>query len=431
MPLDYKKMIESPMGGRFFKFLAIGWLPLLGLLAGCEAPLARQIFQNASQSAGMGSSINLLVETRIGSDPFDQKLNKLVVEQEVDLFKRFNPGVKIDVRFVSNDQLLKQLDFQFSRGLAPDLILLTNNNLLPLWRQGFIKPIELKPFEQKSVRAALLPAFKNNKQLLGLPVLIYPQIACYNQKRLKNPPAAINELIALAQAGYPIGISGNFESLFWLYTGFNPNINKDISGQQSVDLFKSPSLPFLTWLRLANLQPSISFESDQLLLRDGLVAGKFSWITCSGAWLQGLQKRMGSKLGVALLPSFPTGPAEGLLNARTWAFGSQSSSIQHELAKKFALFSVNIVQQRNTALRLRSAMPVNPGISLPLKSDPTLALIVEAASNGRLLNLQNIDLLNAIDPKTKPYLDLVLSGDQSPQAIAPRFDSLLKQAKSR
>ncbi|NBV69343.1 MAG: hypothetical protein EBR69_01290 [Synechococcaceae bacterium WB4_2_0805] len=53
------------MGGRFFKFLAIGWLPLLGLLAGCEAPLARQIFQNASQSAGMGSSINLLVETRI------------------------------------------------------------------------------------------------------------------------------------------------------------------------------------------------------------------------------------------------------------------------------------------------------------------------------------------------------------------------------
>jgi hypothetical protein len=83
------------------------------------------------------------------------------------------------------------------------------------------------------------------------------------------------------------------------------------------------------------------------------------------------------------------------------------------------------------ALRLRSAMPVNPGISLPLKSDPTLALIVEAASNGRLLNLQNIDLLNAIDPKSKPYLDLVLSGDQSPQAIAPRFDSLLKQTVKR
>ncbi|WP_353077977.1 hypothetical protein, partial [Synechococcus lacustris] len=64
----------------------------------------------------MGSTISLLVETRIGSDPSDQKLNKLVVEQEVDLFKRFNPGVKIDVRFVSNDQLLRQLDFQYSRG---------------------------------------------------------------------------------------------------------------------------------------------------------------------------------------------------------------------------------------------------------------------------------------------------------------------------
>ncbi|NDF99882.1 MAG: extracellular solute-binding protein [Synechococcaceae bacterium WBB_32_011] len=431
MALDYKHMIKSPMGERFFKFFSVALLPLLGLLAGCEAPLAKQILQNSSQSAEMESAINLLVETRIGADPFDQKLNKLVVEQEVALFKRFNPGVKIDVRFVSDDQLLKQLDFQFSRGLAPDLILLTTNNLLPLWRQGLIKPIELKPFEQKSIRAALLPAFKDNKQLLGLPVFIYPQIACFNRKRLKNPPAEINELIALAQAGYPFGISGNFESLRWLYTGFDPNINKVINGQQSVDLFKSPSLPFLTWLRLANLQPSISFESDQLLLRDGLVAGKFSWITCSGAWLQGLQKRMGSKLGVALLPSFPTGPAQGLLNARTWALGSQSSRAQYELAKKFALFSINVVQQRNMALSLRNAMPVNPGISLPLKTDPTLALIVKAASNGRLLNLQNIYLLNAINPKTKPYLDLVLSGDQSPQTIAPRFDSLLKQSESR
>ena len=419
------------MGGRFFKFLAIGWLPLLCLLAGCEAPLAKQIFQNASQSAGMGSTISLLVETKVGSDPSDQKLNKLVFEQQVELFQRFNPGVKIDVRFVPNDQLIKQLNFQYSRGLAPDLILVTTNNLLPLWRQGLIKPIELKPFEQKSVRAALLPAFKHKKQLLGLPVLIYPQIACYNQKRLKNPPANINDLIGLAQAGYPIGISGNFESLSWLYTGFDDSVHANISGQQSNNLFKSPSLPFLSWLRLANLQPSISFESDQQLLRNGLVSGEFSWITCSGAWLQGLQKRMGSKLGIALLPSFTAGPAQGLLNARTLAFGSQSSSIQYAYAKRFALFSVNIVQQRNVILRLRSAMPVNPGISLPLKTDSTLALIVEAGSNGRLLNLQNIDLLNAIDPKTKPYLDLVLSGDQSPQTVAPRFDSLLKQTESR
>ena len=431
MPLDYKNMIESPMGGRFFKFLAIGWLPLLCLLAGCEAPLAKQIFQNASQSAGMGSTISLLVETRVGSDPSDQKLNKLVVEQEVDLFQRFNPGVKIDVRFVPNDQLIKQLNFQYSRGLAPDLILLTTNNLLPLWRQGLIKPVELKPFEKKSVRAALLPAFTYKEQLLGIPVLIYPQIACYNRSRLKDPPAKIDQLIKLGQAGYPIGISGSFESLRWLYTGFDDSARANISGKQSNELFKSPSLPFLTWLRLANLQPSISFESDQQLLRDGLVSGEFSWITCSGAWLQGLQKRMGSKLGIALLPSFPAGSAQGLLNARTWAFGSQSSSIQYEYAKRFALFSVNIVQQRNMILRLRSAMPVNPGISLPLKTDSTLALIVEAGSSGRLLNLQNIDLLNAIDPKTKPYLDLVLSGDQSPQAIAPRFDSLLKQTESR
>ena len=94
--------------------------------------------------------------------------------------------------------------------------------------------------------------------------------------------------------------------------------------------------------------------------------------------------------------------------------------------KRFALFTVNVVQQRNTALKLATVVPVNPGISLPLKTNKTLQLVNLAAGQGKLLTLAQIDWLYAMDPVFIPSLDLVLSGEQSPEAIAPSLDNLLE-----
>lgn len=135
---------------------------------------------------------------------------------------------------------------------------------------------------------------------------------------------------------------------------------------------------------------------------------------------------MGEKLGIVMLPNVPTGNARPFLSARTWLFGSQSSGRQHELAKKFVLFSVNIVQQRNMALKLGTAVPVNPGISLPLKTNNILQLVNLAAERGKLLSLDQIDWLYKADPVLMSYLNPVISGEQSPEAIAPRLNQLLK-----
>ena len=302
--------------------------------------------------------------------------------------------------------------------MGPDLILLTNNNALPLLRKKFIKDISLNHAEMRSVRNTLLPSFRHNGKLLGIPVFIYPQLACYDRSRLKKPPESLDELIRLSQSGNSFGIEKNIDTLQWLYSGLG------------YDLFEpkkqSSSLLFLRWLKLANLQPTISFESDPLLLRTGLISGEFSWITCSGSWLTSLKLRMGKNLGAVMLPNILAGKANPFLESRTWLFGSQSSMKQQELAKRFALFTVNIVQQRNTALKLATAVPVNPGISLPLKTNKTLQLVNLAAGQGKLLTLSQVDWLYAMDPVFIPYLDLVLSGEQSPEAIAPRLDNLLE-----
>ena len=398
--------------------LLLGLLPLLALLQGCKMPLLQEYLGERSKPIGFGSTINVLVETRKGADHLDIKLNISAFSARIREFQRLNPNVKIQARFIPFADLEREVKFQHTRGLGPDLILLTNNNALPFFRKNYIRSITLNQFEILSIRNSLLPSFMHKGKLLGIPVFIYPQLACYNRLRLKKPPENLDELIKLSQNGYSFGIDKNFDALQWLYSGLG-----DV-------LFEPKTLPsslaFLRWLRLANLQPTISFESDPLLLRSGLISGEFSWITCTGAWLPSLEIRMGKKLGAVMLPNMPTGNARPFLNARTWLFGSQSSGRQHELAKKFVLFSVNIVQQRNMALKLGTAVPVNPGISLPLKTNKTLQLVNLAAERGKLLSLDQIDWLYRTDPILMPHLDLVISGEQSPESIAPRLNQVLK-----
>jgi ABC-type glycerol-3-phosphate transport system substrate-binding protein len=396
----------------------LGLLPFLALLQGCKMPLLQEYIGERSKSIGFGSSIRVLVQTRAGGDPLDQKIYKSIINEEIREFQRFNPNIKIHARFVPFDHLERELGFQHSRGLGPALILLTNNNALPLLRKKYIKDISLNSIELRSVRNALLPSFRHNGKLLGIPVHIYPQLACYDRSRLKKPPESLDELIRLSEAGHSFGIEKNIDTLQWLYTGLGYALFEPKT--------QTSSLAFLRWLNLANLQPTISFESDPLLLRSGLISGAFSWITCSGSWLPGLKLRMGNNFGVVMLPNMPAGKANPFLKPRTWFFGSQSSMHQQELAKRFALFTVNTVQQRNTALKLVSVAPVNPGISLPLKINKTLKLVNLAAGQGKLLTLGQVDWLYSMESVFIPYLDLVLSGERSPEVIAPSLDNLLE-----
>ena len=80
--------------------LLLGLLPLLALLQGCKMPLLQEYLGERSKSIGFGSTIRVLVETRLGADPLDIKLNKSTISAEIREFERFNPDVKIQARFI-------------------------------------------------------------------------------------------------------------------------------------------------------------------------------------------------------------------------------------------------------------------------------------------------------------------------------------------
>lgn len=415
--LSYKRHPPNMNGFSPQRFL-LAFLPILAFLQGCNLPLLQKNKAEGSKSIEFRSSIRILVQTISTDDVLEMDYYKSIINTEIREFQLVNPNIRINPRFVPTQDLEKEVGFQHLRGLGPDLILLTNNNALQLLRKKYIKYVSLEHGETPSIRNNLLNSIRHDGKLLGIPVYIFPQLACYDRSRMKEPPENLDELVRLSQSGNSFGIEKNIDTLQWLYSG--------LDGPLFEKKTRPSSLAFLRWLRLANLEPTISFESDPLLLRSGLISGELHWITCSSSWLPKLKILMGKKLGIAMLPNTPAGKARPFLNVRTWFFGSQSSGRQHESAKKFALFSINIVQQRNMALKTGTVVPVNPGISLPLKTNKDLKLVNVAADKGKLLTLGQVDWLYRTDTALISFINPVLSGEQSPEEIAPRLDNLLE-----
>jgi hypothetical protein len=105
--------------------------------------------------------------------------------------------------------------------------------------------------------------------------------------------------------------------------------------------------------------------------------------------------------------------------------GSQSSPAQRQLAKQFVLFTANAVNQRTTALRLGTVLPVNPAIALPLKAYPILAVMDGSRRQSVLPSLQQYQVLDRHTEQVVLLANQVLAGARAPLAVAPEFQRLL------
>jgi maltose-binding protein MalE len=162
----------------------LGLLPILALLQGCN-PLLQQNTGEQSKSIEFMSSIRILVQTISTNDDLELNSYKSIINTEIREFQLVNPNIRINARFVPTEDLAKEVGFQHLRGLGPDLILLTNNNALQLLRKKYIRYVSLDHDEIPSIRNNLLNSIRHDGKLLGIPVYIFPQLACYDRSRLK------------------------------------------------------------------------------------------------------------------------------------------------------------------------------------------------------------------------------------------------------
>ena len=402
------------MGNRL---LAVILLALGGLLSGCG-------FQRTNAFDTFGSTITVLVELSSKADPIEQDRLKVLLHSEVAEFKGLNPHVQVKLRALPSERLEQELKFRTERGLGPDLLVLANNrDLISFQAQGYISSVQLLPREKESFRSPFLQNLRYRNQQLGLPLLAFAPLACFDRRRLPQPPQTLNDLIRLGQQGHSIGLNSGVAGLYELLSAFNvtlfPHSNTRSSQYQRI-------LRALEWIREANLQPHITFLSDDGELRKGLEAGRFEWVGCSSGWLPTLRRSLGGNLGVAVLPVGPAGPLRPVVRMPIWAFGAQSTARQRQLAMQFVMFASNVVNQRNMALQLGTVLPVNPAIALPLKAYPDLAVMQQAMKNTAIYSLGQIHFFVQHSGKSAVWIDRLINGVDSPSFLAPRLEHLLE-----
>jgi ABC-type glycerol-3-phosphate transport system substrate-binding protein len=397
------------------RLLAVVWA-LSGLLSACGAPGTSGLF-------GMGSSITVLAELSSKADPSEQARVKAVLRNEIDAFKRINPQLNIRFRALPTDRLEQELSYRTQRGLGPDLLLLASNrDLIGLQQKGYISPIALSAQEQSNFRRSYLEHLRYRGQQLAVPFLVVPPLACFDRRRLPQSPPTLAAIIRLGQEKHAFGLNSSFDGLDEITSGFGITLFPE---KKTRSPYQNRVLKALKWYREANLQPQISFVDNEEELRQGLMTGRFEWVPCSSGWLPTLQKALGTNLGTAVLPAGPKGPAKPVLRMPLWVFGAQSNPRQRQFAKQFVLFTTNVVNQRAMALELGTVLPVNPSIALPLKAYPTLAIMDTALKNSTLTTLEQKRFLLKNANQIGALVDQVITGVQSPNAVAPQIQNLL------
>ena len=334
-------------------------------------------------------------------------------------FRRLQPEVGIEVSFQNQEGLQAKLRDSSSRGLAPDLLVMRAPQAVSLLNQGLIDPL---PKRDPTVRSLLrlipernVSRVSTDRGLAGLPWFNEFTLACYDRRRLKQPPTTLTELLTLAASGRNVGLSVDPIGLWWTAgaLGAESVIAPIITGKGDAPATEQQQRArlndWLSWLREAALQSRIEIAGGPRELTQRLESGQLAWIPCFSLTLNRLDRTMGPHLGVAPLPGGPAGPASPFSTTEIWGLGRNSSPAQRQLALQLMALSLDPLIQREMMLVTKTLLPANRFVPIPL------------ASSGRLAAL---DTANRQFLQVSALFSMPFSIDQV-QRVLPRIEALV------
>lgn len=372
-----------------------------GATARTLGALAAILLCGGCQGWGGPDSLFLYVETdsvktsavELGDS---QKRTRRLIEE----FRQVNPGVNIHVRHLPSDAFLRSTAFRTSRGLGPDLMVTRVVTALRLHQQKLSEPVELDPQRLKDIEPRFLDDFRVGRQLLAVPLLAQPELACFDRRRVPTPPRDLNELIGLSAKGLRIGMPLRLTDLYWTSSALQANaaVERLLEAPATADagLMISASdrqdlLRWLSWLNNANLQQNVEFADEPVDLVQRLEEGRLGWISCNSLWLERLGKALGPSFGVSELPGRAGEPAQGLTRLKVWSFGRHSTPRQRQLAKEFVLFTLNRLNQKRLMLTAPGNLPVNSTVLIPSKSSSVFAALAGSLDRAELMSFKDPD----------------------------------------
>jgi ABC-type glycerol-3-phosphate transport system substrate-binding protein len=317
-------------------------------------------------------------------------------------------------------------------GLGPDLIFVNGDTALRMLASGVVAPFPAMGGLLNQFDPDDLDRIRNSRgELAGLPLLLHTQVACFNRKRLPNPPTTVTELLAASAAGHPVGLTVEPYGLIWSAgsLGAVGGLEQAVAGQQPSPANTQRIEAWLSWLQNASNQQRITFFSDQQSALSEFMAGRLDWIPCNSISLPRLRKKLGPNLGVSPLPSGADGsPPSPVKRIRVLALGSSSSTAGRARAIAFTHFSVNPLMQRELTIGSQSVLPANRFVKVPVQSSTVLAALDQANQQSDQFN-SIVKLMHDDDPrfsKAQALITELVFGEVSPRSSAEALIQVLR-----
>jgi arabinogalactan oligomer/maltooligosaccharide transport system substrate-binding protein len=374
-------------------------------------------------------SISTNSDQRINAELLDDFVERLNVLQES--YRQIHRDTRFQFSIYPDEWIANAIKRRSNAALGPDLLLINGDTARDMLGLGLIDPFPSSPDLEKLFSPDDLARMRGpSGQLAGIPLLIQPQVACFNRKRLAKPPTTLDELLKATATGNSVGLSVELDSMFWTAgsTGAVTSLQRAAAGKALNLAEREKIIQWLRWLQNASNQQRMSFLADQLALKSEFTAGRLDWISCSSSSVPRLRKSLGSALGVASLPSGPGGQASPLNRLRVIALGRSSSREGRERALSFSRFVVNPLIQRTLTIGTET-LPANRFVKVPVQSSETLAAMVTSQQGGQQVT-RILSEIHDDDPRrlqAQSLITQVVFGEKTPTSAADELIQLLAQ----
>ncbi|MEB3234790.1 MAG: hypothetical protein VKM98_05140 [Cyanobacteriota bacterium] len=326
-------------------------------------------------------------------------------------YRELHPATRFQFTVDPEADLVSIMRRRTRAGLGPDLLVVNGDTSRQLLEAGVSDPYPADAARLASLHPSDAQRLSDRHgRLSGLPLLVQTQLACYNRSRLPTAPANLNELLKAGARRHPLGLTTELGELFWTAgsLGAIDGLAQALAGRQPSTQQRQGIQNWLTWLQEANNQMWVTFFGSQSSMDNEFVAGRLDWMPCRSTSVPTLRKRLGNNLGVAPLPSGPSGPASPINRLRVLVLGKNSSAQGRRRALAFGHYALNPLSQRTLTVGSQTVLPANRYVTVPIGSSATLRAMATAAHDGLQAN-PIIRLVHTSDPRI-PAVQTVLTG---------------------
>ena len=334
--------------------LLLGFLCTAGLLSSCS---------NSGRTPIKLLRVARILPTNEKVTPVDSSRDRKRLSSFQNNLWDVVPGLRIQPALYSEAVVESELERQTFSGLGPDLVMGDARIIQELSEAKLLDAVPITPEQRNAIAPGLLERVTNSRgEVTGLPVSQYVQLACFDKRKLKEPPTTLALMSKQSGEGQVFGITQNFEDLYWSMSGFKAGsaLVSALRGQQATAQQTQNLVRWLSWLRDASYQQNVMFLRNQATLRKQLIGGQLHWISCWTSQLPQLREAMKDNLGITSLPAGPAAPATPISKLQVWGLGRNSSRRQRETAEELMQFIVQPWAQKTWSLRYRTNYPVNP-----------------------------------------------------------------------